>query len=114
MSNLAPGLKYGELFWPSPLSISVGESMFLVFRACADDETRVSLQDYFWWWEDVFCGAKLIEDLVWERLPEGTYMLEFDFFNTDTQEYYATGSYTMSLCWGFYGLQKYWTVYLNE
>jgi hypothetical protein len=112
LSNMAPGLKLGEIFWVWPASVATGETMYVVFKGAATGVTRVSLQETFWWWEDVTCGDRVITDLFWNSLEGRVHMVRFDFWDEQNQEYYPVDSYYMSLCYGPYmQVYKYISVY---
>jgi hypothetical protein len=112
LSNQAVGLAYGEIFWAFPAWVYPGERMYIAFRATDSDFTRVSLNSWFYWFEDRACGSKLVVDIIRETLPDGVHVLMFDFIDPQTGEYVLAGNYELFLCYGPH-LQKYLTVYFD-
>ena len=112
MSNMAPGLKLGEILWVYPASVGIGETMYVVFKGSETETTRISLQERFYWGEDVTCGDRVVEDLFWNSLPGEIGMVRFKFWDEENQEYYATRSYYMSICYGnLFQLYRYVSLY---
>jgi hypothetical protein len=110
LSNLAIGLGYSELFWFYPFSLSVGEYLYITFRAYDSGFTRISLHDPY---GAANCGERLVMDIVRETLPGGVYAIKFDFIDKDTGHYLPAELYALSLCYAEY-LQKWQWVHLNE
>ncbi|MEJ2722893.1 MAG: hypothetical protein P8181_17410, partial [bacterium] len=111
-SNQAIGLEYGEVLWVFPGWVAAGDTMYIAFRSTSSDFTRVSLHNYFYWWEDMACGSKLVMDIVRDTMPDGSYTLAFDFVDPETGEYVPPGNYHIFLCYGP-DLQKSITVMFN-
>lgn len=110
LSNQAPAIKSGEVFFVTPAAVATGEYMYILFRSSTTDYTRVSLHG---WAYDKYCGNRVIEDIVWETLPGGVHMVTYDFFDHGTGGYVEPGYYWMSLCWGT-ELQKWMPAILEE
>ncbi|UCG53350.1 MAG: hypothetical protein JSW58_07295 [Candidatus Latescibacterota bacterium] len=107
LSNLAAGLGIGEDLWAVPSGVTIGETMYIVFRASNSNFTRVSLHEYFWWWEDKTCGDKIVEDIVLETFPGGVHIITYDFYDDEFNRYHPTGYYHLSVCWG--PIMRQWT-----
>jgi hypothetical protein len=86
--------------------------MYIAFRATATDITRVSLNNWFYSFENRECGSKLVFDIIRDTLPEGVHVLMFDFTDPQTGQYVHAGNYELFLCYGP-DLQKYVTVYFD-
>ncbi len=112
LSNLTAGLKFGEILWAFPASVGVGETMYVLFRGSETAVTRISLQETFWWWEDVTCGDRVVDDLFQNSLPGKNRLIRYKFWDDVNEEYFPTGSYYMSICYGPYMMEyKYVSLY---
>jgi hypothetical protein len=112
ISNLAIGLGFDEILWAFPSWVSAGERMYIAFRAAPSDLTQVSLNNWFYWFEDRACGSKLVMDIVRDTLTDGVYTITFDFIDPDTGQYLPIANYEIFLCYGPH-LQKYVNVGFN-
>jgi len=98
LSNEAPAMGYNQMLWVLPSQVRVGSKAMISFRASPTEITRVSFHSFSSYTPD--CGALVLEDIVFETLPDGVHTVMFDFFNDRINNYYEPNFYRISLCWG--------------
>jgi hypothetical protein len=91
-SNPGLGLGANTFIWSYPENVTEGDEMTVVFRAPGDEHVQVEIS-----YSVGLCGTGDIT--LFNGTPDaGTYTLKYDFYDFETQEYWDTNWYQVSVC----------------
>ncbi len=111
LSNMGQALGVNFDLSFSPGVLRPGDITYIMFRAAADNPTKVAIQKYGY--GGVYCGDNVFDYLVNETLEEGIYSLTYDFINDETGKYLPYDYYYLTLCHGPYMIKYSWIYFVE-